>query len=189
MEAGFEEVGLHVFPYLLHPQPVAIVVSVDDAGRPNGMTASWIIPVSRNPPLLCVAIAPTRYTYRLIRSARDFTVNVLEETLLSESEYFGRVSGSVEDKFSKSRLTLGKSAAVKSPHILESVAVLECSLYREVEAGDHVIVIGKVEKAWVKKGSRIGNTYDPGKARILLHLGGERYTVPEPTIKTPENGK
>lgn len=173
----FREVGFQYFPFLLHPQPVTIVVSLGPGGRPNGMAASWVMPVSRNPPALCIAIAPTRYTYQLIKETKDFTVNVLESDMMEESELFGRFSGRDKDKFSESKLTLSPSETVKSPHIAESVAVMECVLHGEFKPGDHVLVLGRVKKAYVREGVIENNTYNPVNVKILLHLGGKRYTT------------
>ncbi len=171
------EIKPRSFVYLLQPKPVALIISVDLDGKPNGMTAAWLTPTSRDPPLLAVAISPRRYTYELIKQSRDFTVNILDASMVNESEFFGSYSGRSMDKFKNSRLTLIKSKTVKSPHIAEAVTALECSLYSEYPAGDHALVIGKVEKAYVREGTLEGDIYNPSKVKILLYLGGGKYTT------------
>jgi len=81
---GFTRIPTSSAYHLLHPRPVVIVVSLDSNGKPNGMTAAWITPVSMKPPLITVSIAPRRYTYKLIKETGDFTVNVLDVNLVGE---------------------------------------------------------------------------------------------------------
>ncbi|MEM2216290.1 MAG: flavin reductase family protein [Nitrososphaerota archaeon] len=177
MGLGLVEIKPRSFVYLLQPKPVAIIVSVDSFGKPNGMSAAWLTPTSRDPPLLAVAISPKRYTYELIKQTRDFTVNILDFSMIHESEFFGGYSGRAVDKFEKSKLTLVKSRIVKSPHIAEAVTALECSLYDEYPAGDHALVLGKVEKAYVREEAIEDDTYNLSKVKILLYLGGGKYTT------------
>lgn len=174
---GLIEIKPRSFVYLLQPKPVAIIVSIDSSGKPNGMSAAWLTPTSRDPPLLAVAISPKRYTYELIKQTRDFTVNILDSGMVEESELFGSYSGRTLDKFKKSKLTLAKSKTIKSPYIAESVTALECSLYGEYPAGDHALVLGRVEKAYVREQALEDDVYDISKVRILLYLGGGRYTT------------
>jgi len=175
--AEFVEFSPRSFPYFLQPKLVGIVVSVDSSGKPNGMTVAWFMPVSRDPPLMVVAVSPRRYTYSLIKQTRDFTLNILDSSLIGEVEFFGSVSGRDVDKFSKSRLTLSKSKFVKSPYISEAVTILECSLYADYPAGDHQLIIGKVERLLVKKDAASDNIYNLKKIKLLLYLGEGKYTV------------
>lgn len=164
------------FSRLLHPKLVTLIMSVGPKGRVNGMPAAWVTPVSRNPPLLCVAISPKRYTYELIATAKDFTVNVMSVDFIKEVDYMGSVSGRDVDKFAKVKLTLRESKTVKSPYVEEALACIECTLYQEYEAGDHMLILGKVNRASVRRGL-FKNTYDPKSVKVLLHLGGELYTT------------
>lgn len=175
--AEFIELPPRSFPYLLQPKLVGIVVSVDSSGKPNGMTVAWFTPVSRDPPLMVVAISPRRYTYELIKQTRDFTLNILDLKLIGEAEFFGNVSGRDVDKFSKSKLTLSKSRSIKSPYISEAVTVLECSLYADYPAGDHQLIVGRVERLLVKKDVASESIYDLKKIKLLLYLGGGKYTA------------
>jgi flavin reductase (DIM6/NTAB) family NADH-FMN oxidoreductase RutF len=173
-----EHVGLKPenFTRLLHPKLVTLIVTVGPEGRVNGMPAAWVMPVSRNPPLICAAISPKRYTYELIARAKDFTVNVMSVDFVKEVDYMGSVSGRDVDKFARVGLTLKESKTVRSPYIGEALACMECTLYQEYEAGDHMLILGKVNRALVGRGL-FKNTYDPKSVKVLLHLGGELYTT------------
>jgi len=182
---GFIRIPKYTAYHLLHPRPAVIVVSLDSNGKPNGMTAAWTTPVSMNPPLITVSIAPRRYTYKLIKETGDFTVNVLDANLVAEAHLFGTCSGRRVDKFAESKLTAEKSLKVKSPHIKEALAVLECNLYREIELGDHILVVGEVLEAYVKPGIMKRGIYDPKIAKVLMHLGGVGYITVADEIINP----
>ena len=180
---GFIRIHTSTAYHLLHPRPAVIVVSLDSNGKPNGMTAAWTTPVSMKPPLITVSIAPRRYTYKLIKETGDFTVNVLGVNLVAEADLFGTRSGREIDKFVESGLTAERSLRVKSPHIKEALAVLECSLYREIELGDHILVVGEVLEAYAKPGITRRGIYDPKVAKVLMYLGSMSYiTVTDEVI-------
>ena len=180
---NFTSVPLPVAHRLLHPKLVAIIVAVDTRGRPNGMTAAWITPISINPPMICVAISPTRYTYELIRTSKEFTVNVLDSQQVKTSHYFGTVSGRYEDKFAQSGVRLAQSTSVRAPHLVDALAVLECKLEKEFKLGDHALVIGRIANAYAREGV-FTQTYNPEKAKVLLHLGGDDYvTIADEMLK------
>jgi len=176
MQSEFTSVSIHMAYHLIHPKPAVIVISVDRSGRANGMTAAWTTPLSISPPLVGVSISPRRYTYELVKSSGEFTINVLDRRYASQVHYVGTVSGRGRDKLAEVGFTLRKSRSVKPPHIGEALAVLECVVEKDVEAGDHVFFIGRVVEAYAKPDVFDG-VYKPEKAKILMHLGGSYYAT------------
>jgi flavin reductase (DIM6/NTAB) family NADH-FMN oxidoreductase RutF len=61
----------------LVPTPV-VLLSVAGQGKekPNIITLAWAGTVCSTPPMLSVAIRPTRHSHRLVDAAREFVVNV-----------------------------------------------------------------------------------------------------------------
>jgi len=172
----FKGVPVSIAYHLIHPKPAVIVVSVDGSGRVNGMTAAWTTPISHSPPFIGVSISPRRYTYELVKSSGEFTINVLDRRYVRQVHYVGTVSGRGRDKLAEAGFTLRKSRKVKPPHIGEALAVLECLVEKGVEAGDHVFFIGRVVEAYAKPDVFDG-VYKPEKAKILMHLGGSYYAT------------
>jgi len=162
--------------YILYPRPV-VVVSASADGCESAMAASWCSPVSRDPPLVMVAIAPTRYTYELIKSSGEFAINILDYRFCKEVNFLGIVSGrDYPDKIERSKLHKIKAKKIKAPIISESTAVLECKLYKEISlGGDHVMVIGKVIEAYAKE--PLKGIPDIKSYRTLLQLAGTTYTT------------
>lgn len=172
----FKGVPVSVAYHLIHPKPAVIVISMDRSGKANGMTAAWTTPLSISPPLVGVSISPRRYTYELVKSSGEFTINVLDRRYASQVHYVGTVSGRDRDKLAEAGFTLRKSKSVKPPHIGEALAVLECVVEKDVEAGDHVFFIGRVVEAYAKP-DVFDEVYRPKKAKILMHLGGSYYAT------------
>ena len=172
---SFEEIPLDNWYYLLHPRPVAVVVSGDWESY-SAMPASWITPVSRKPPVVAAAIARSRYTYSLIKRFREFALCILGFEYAKNIDVLGSVSGrDVRDMIVFAGLSKDRGKKVSCPIIKESIAVIECSLRGDIEVGDHNIVLGDVLVAYVRKGVEILN---PDSYRIALHIGRNRYTVP-----------
>ena len=168
---------------LIHPRPVAVIMARDGSGKVNGMTASWVTPLSHSPLLLGVSIAPSRYTYGLIKETGEFTVNVFTKKYLKQVYFIGTTSGRDVDKLKQVELTLRESKKVRVPHLAEALAVLECRVEKEVEVGDHALFVARVVEAYAKKGT-FDEIYDPKKAKILLHFGGSGYTtITDETLK------
>ena len=181
---GFAAVSLLTAYHLLHPKPAILVISADSSGRASGMIASWTTPVSHSPLLVGVSIAPARYTYQLVKSSREFTLNVLDSRYVKHVNFLGTVSGRNRDKLRESGLTVARSKKVKPPHVEEALAVLECAVEKEVEAGDHVFFIARVLEAYAKP-EFFDEVYKPEKAKILMHLGGAYYTTVSDELITP----
>jgi len=118
---------------------VAIVTTVDESGRPRGLTTTAVTSVSREPPLLLVCVEQTSRTLPAIRHSGAFVVNVIEAAQAAVARHF---SSKVEDKFAALRWRSGAGGApVLHEH---SLAWAECRVEREIDAGDHVVVIGEI---------------------------------------------
>lgn len=118
---------------------VTVVTTYDDAGRPLGFTANSFASVSLDPPLLLVCIAKTSRNYQAFAAARAFAVNILGETQKDVSNTFARP---VEDRFAAVEWLPGPHG---SPVFPEAAAWFDCSQHQLIEAGDHTILIGRVE--------------------------------------------
>jgi flavin reductase (DIM6/NTAB) family NADH-FMN oxidoreductase RutF len=118
---------------------VTVVTAFGADGRPLGFTANSFASVSLSPPLLLVCIARTSRNYAAITSASGFAVNVLAEDQKEVSNIFARP---VEDRFATVDWRPGPSG---SPVFEGAAAWFDCAMERVVEAGDHAILLGRVE--------------------------------------------
>jgi len=117
---------------------VTIVTTLDAQGKPCGFTANSFTSVSIDPPLLLVNIAKSAFGCEVFTAARGFAVNILAR---DQRELSNRFAAAGTDKFAGLDWLGGKSG---SPLIDGVVAWFDCSHHQQVDAGDHVILIGRV---------------------------------------------
>lgn len=118
---------------------VTVVTTCKDDGTPLGFTANSFASVSLDPALLLVSIAKTSSNYHNFANASHFAINILAEEQKDVSNTFARPS---DDRFAN--LAWTKSAS-HNPVIDQVSAWFDCTTYQVVDAGDHAILIGKVE--------------------------------------------
>lgn len=118
---------------------VTVVTAHDADGSPIGFTANSFSSVSLDPPLVSICLANSSRNYDALANASGFAVNVLSEMQKDISNTFARP---VEDRFAAVPWRDGPHGA---PVFDGSSAWFDCSMFKTVEAGDHLILIGKVE--------------------------------------------
>ena len=118
---------------------VTVVTTFNDEGAPIGFTANSFTSVSLDPPLLLVCLAKTSRNYRTLTGAKGFGINILSEDQKDVSNTFARP---VEDRFAAVNWRKGPYG---SPVFGDVAAWFDCSVHETVDAGDHVILIGRVE--------------------------------------------
>jgi flavin reductase (DIM6/NTAB) family NADH-FMN oxidoreductase RutF len=160
----------NIYNRLLSPRVAALIITLREDGQPNVMVAAWHTPVSIKPPILAVAIAPSRMTYGLIKRNEEFTINVPDASLIREVKVAGSKSGATYDKV---RLfSYIPALRVKTPIIRNTIGHIECTLNRILKMGDHSVVFGNVVAAYAKGFREVWISPSP-----LLHLGSKYYTT------------
>jgi flavin reductase (DIM6/NTAB) family NADH-FMN oxidoreductase RutF len=128
------------------------LVSTGQEGKKNIITVGMFAFFSGKPTLVGVGIAPSRYSFDLIRQSGEFVVNVVDQNLMEAVGICGEKSGREVDKFELAKLTPKKGIKVNAPLIEESPVSIECKVVKEVETGDHVWFIGEVLAVHVQEG-------------------------------------
>jgi len=104
-----------------------LLVGQGKQGPPNAMTIGWgQTGIIWRKPVFTVLVRPSRYTYKLIEEAGEFTVNMVPPRLKEVTRYCGAVSGRDHDKFKEKGLTALPSLKVKTPIIKECILHFEC---------------------------------------------------------------
>ncbi len=117
---------------------VTIVTARDDAGKPVGFTANSFTSVSLDPPLLLICLARTSRNFATMTGTKNFAVNILSENQKDLSNTFARP---VEDRFATAAWA---DAPQGSPVFADVAAWFECTMQDVIEAGDHVILLGRI---------------------------------------------
>jgi flavin reductase (DIM6/NTAB) family NADH-FMN oxidoreductase RutF len=140
---------------LFKPETCVFVISVDSNKKPNGMIAGWNMKCSADPPLFAVALSRTGYTHELIRGSKEFVIAVPNKLLEAEVNLFGSLHGNETDKFELTKIKTEKARFVHSPLLSEATLNLECQLDNEIEAGDHIIFIGRILCSYKNEGKKV----------------------------------
>ncbi len=119
---------------------VTVVTALDSAGRPEGMTVNAFASLSLRPPLVLVCLTRATRLTPVFESASHFAVNVLAATQRHLSLAFSRVTG---DRF---RGVSWRTWTSGAPILEGCVANLECLRTGRHDGGDHVILVGQVER-------------------------------------------
>jgi 3-hydroxy-9,10-secoandrosta-1,3,5(10)-triene-9,17-dione monooxygenase reductase component len=117
---------------------VTVVTSMSGA-EPVGMTCQSFSSVSLSPPLVLFCPARTSRAWPLMQRAGHFCVNLLAD---GQDELSTTMAGKGVDKFSGIRWSPSKTGA---PLIDGVLGYVDCTIHAVHEAGDHYIVIGKVQ--------------------------------------------
>ncbi len=117
---------------------VTIATTLDKSGGPVGFTANSFSSVSLDPPLLSVSIAKSAFGLTLFTESDGFTINILAE---HQRDLSNRFASQGNDKFANVNWQPGRTGA---PQLEKVVAWFDCENFQQVDAGDHVILIGKV---------------------------------------------
>ncbi len=106
---------------------------------PVGMTCSAVCSVSADPPLLLVCVNTPSTTLDAITDGNRFAVNFLDAGAGAVSDLF---ASRAADKFDVVDWLPGEVTGM--PVLADVVAHAECAVHEVREAGDHVIVIGRI---------------------------------------------
>lgn len=120
---------------------VTILTARDSAGQPVGLTANSFTSVSLDPPLLLACIGKSSASSEVFQAAGRFAVNVLHIGQQPASIRFSRRG---EDRFGA---TPWEPGLHDTPVLTGSLATFECARHAVHEGGDHIILIGQVERA------------------------------------------
>ncbi|MEE2774643.1 MAG: CoA transferase [Pseudomonadota bacterium] len=139
---------------------VTIVTTLQDDGIPRGFTANSFSSVSLEPPLLLVCLSKAGLSYKVFAESTYFAINVLRDDQKELSSLFATQS---EEKFTSAVWSHGHEYM---PILKGCLSSFVCKNERIVDAGDHTVLIGRVEK------------FSTNQGRPLLYYKG-KYVSPE----------
>jgi len=117
---------------------ITVITSHVD-GEPIGFTCQSFYSVSMSPPLVSFSVMASSASYPKIRQAGRFAVNILSGEQVAISNQFARRG---TDKWHG---VDWQDSPLGNPVIAGSLHWLDCEIYAEHAAGDHLIVIGEVK--------------------------------------------
>ncbi len=119
---------------------VTIATAALPDGTKAGVTVNSFTSVSLSPPLVMFCLDKRALSYQVFHKAKGYAINVLS----AEQEHISRafaVPGQGPERWSHGTYSVGESG---SPLLDDTLATIDCSLYAQHDAGDHVILVGQV---------------------------------------------
>ncbi len=132
------------------PTGVAVITTVGLNGTYVGLTVNSIASLSLTPPLVSWALKECSPSLIDFQQSGRFAINLLAA---GQEELSRRFSAPMANRFEGLAVetTLGGL-----PRIVGCSALLECAMYSEVQAGDHVLLIGMVHDAQIHGSPALG---------------------------------
>ncbi|MBN2254126.1 MAG: flavin reductase [Deltaproteobacteria bacterium] len=108
----------------------------------NGMIASWVSQVSYDPPLLMVAVHPSRYSHDLLLKSGYFALHILAR---EQKDLLGRFKG--PDAGEKFASIAWEDGVTGCPILADCIGCVECRIVHSMAPGNHTLFIGEVVNA------------------------------------------
>ena len=139
------------------PTGVCLITSRAPDGSRVGLTANSFSSVSLDPPMVLWSLSRSASSAPVFRDAEYFAINVLSAADHELSSHFAK---SAADKFAAfaDRFSEGLAGV---PLLEGAAARFECHSRHRYYGGDHIIVIGAVERY----------AYDANRAPLVFHRG------------------
>jgi 3-hydroxy-9,10-secoandrosta-1,3,5(10)-triene-9,17-dione monooxygenase reductase component len=137
------------------------VVTTMSNDEPVGLTCQSFSSVSLNPPLVLFVPARSSRAWPRIQRAGKFCVNFLAA---GQADLSNTMASRGADKFAD--VTWTPSPVTGSPVLDDTLGYVDCTIHAVHEAGDHFVVIGRVQELVV----------GPGEEPLLFYQGSYRTT-------------
>jgi len=116
---------------------IALVTAMNGE-EPVGMACNSFTSVSLEPQLVLFCAAKSSSTWPRIQAAEKWAANILNQDAEEVCRLFAQKGA---DRFARVAYTIGRTGA---PILEEALAFVDCETIAEHDAGDHVIVVGRV---------------------------------------------
>ncbi len=150
------------------PTGVTVVTTLGPGGRRIGLTANSFNSVSLDPPLVLWSLAKAARSLPYFVGAPHYVINVLAADQIALSRQFASAR---DDRFLDVACREGLGGV---PMIEGCTAWFECHNVHQYEGGDHVIMVGRVERF-----------ADADRTALAFHLGGYKVTSHHPESEAP----
>lgn len=178
------------------PRPIALVTTVDGAGRINAAPFSFFNCLSSDPPIIALGVEnhpDLRFkdTAANIRETEVFTVNIVSHAMAEAMHVTAVKFPPHVDEIDEAGLTAMPGVAVASPWIAESPAAFECRRHITLSLGrSREIILGEILHAHFASDAVDERLHvDPVVLDAIARLGGDtcctirdRFEMDTPTL-------
>lgn len=156
---------------ILYPQPVFIIATYDENGKPDAMNAAWGGISGGNEISMCLSAG--HKTTKNILAKKAFTVSMATADTMVACDYVGIVSGNGEtEKMEKAGFHTVKSEFVDAPLIEELPMAVECKFISyDPNSGR---MVGEIVNVCADESVLTDGNIDPMKLRPITYDGMNR---------------
>ncbi|MFC1814446.1 flavin reductase family protein [Thermodesulfobacteriota bacterium] len=175
--------GLQSIRINIVPLPIAFISTVGEDGTFNAAPYSLVIPVSWQPPIICVSFGLKRGqkkdTMKNLEYSKCFVVNIMDENFMEPVVKAAIEYPSDVDEIKEIGLTALAADQVSSPRVAEAQVSLECRFMQKVEFGSgeklRTVIFGEVLLIHVKDEVWTGDNIDPYRLKAVGRLSNKTY--------------
>jgi len=139
MNADNKKIVLRMIPYGIY-----VLTADDGKGNISASTVNWVTQSSFAPPLVVVAIKADSATYRTVKTAQAFALNMLGKDHKNLAFTFFKPANVSDGRISDQPYSKGTTGA---PILSAASGAIECRVTSIIEQGDHHIIVGEVVEA------------------------------------------
>jgi flavin reductase (DIM6/NTAB) family NADH-FMN oxidoreductase RutF len=143
VNADAKKAVLRMIPYGIY-----VLTTDDGAGNVAASTVNWVTQSAFAPPLVVVGVKADSGTYKALKTAQTFALNMLGKDQKALAFTFFRPADVSDGKISGQAYRKGTTGA---PLLVDAPGAVECRVTAVVEQGDHHIVVGEVVEAHLSK--------------------------------------
>lgn len=165
----------------LAPAPAVLVACGGSAEyKPNLITIAWAGIICSKPAMVSIAVRPERYSYEIIKSTGEFSINLPTGKMAEVVDWCGVVSGREHDKFAKTGLTPMPGSKITAPIVAECPLAMECKVTNILELGVHHLFLAEIVAVQVSEHLIEPNgRFNLEKDGLLAFVHGHYYTLGE----------
>jgi flavin reductase (DIM6/NTAB) family NADH-FMN oxidoreductase RutF len=143
VNADAKKAVLRMIPYGIY-----ILTAEDAKGNIAAATVNWVTQSAFAPPLVVAGVKADSGTYKTVKAAGTFALNMLGKDQKNLAFTFFRPVDVSDGKLSGQPFRKGETGA---PNLVDAPGAIECRVTAVVEQGDHHIVVGEVVEAHLNK--------------------------------------
>ena len=143
MNADAKKSVLRMIPYGIY-----VLTADDGQGNICAATVNWVTQSAFAPPLVVVGVKTDSGSYKTVKAAGKFALNMLGKDQKSLAFTFFRPVDTTDGKLSGQPYRKGETGA---PILVDAPGAVECKVTSIVEQGDHHVVVGEVVEAHLNR--------------------------------------
>jgi len=126
------------------PEPVGLVVCLDEKGVVDITPVGWFMTCNFTPKSWAISLGHTRYSHEVISKTSEFSLCLPTYKQKGDIIYCGTHSGRDVNKLENTSFETMPASRIKAPILRDCIACYECKVINKLDLADHTIFIGEI---------------------------------------------